>query len=123
MTSNRTSHLSKTSPYAKFFLVVVELKGASLDPCSHAYVGAHAESEPEVSLVTAFLDMLGPRLKAYIAYHSYSQFWMSPFAYTKDARPPHYNDLVSWLNLSLMNVPHEKCSSDDFLNLEVACQL
>ncbi|ELU10069.1 hypothetical protein CAPTEDRAFT_193373 [Capitella teleta] len=77
-----------------------ELRGASADPCSHAYAGPHSESEPEVKAVSSFLESLGANLKAYIAYHSYSQFWMTPFAFSRNARPQHFERIAIHMHTS-----------------------
>ena len=58
------------------------------------YVGPEALSEPELRGVIDFLRANSEDLRAYLAYHSFSQFWMLPYSYTKDKIPKHYDEMV-----------------------------
>jgi len=55
-------------------------------PCSEAYRGPSAFSEVEVLNVANFLASI-PKLEGYINFHSYSQLWMFPWAYTTTPAP------------------------------------
>jgi murein tripeptide amidase MpaA len=55
--------------------------GSSNDPCSDAYHGPSAGSEPENMALANFVKNT-PRVAGYIDFHSYSQLWMSPWGYT-----------------------------------------
>jgi len=57
--------------------------GSSSEPCSETYHGKAAFSEPEAKHVSDFMLKNGPYHIA-ITVHSYSQFWMSPWGWTKD---------------------------------------
>ena len=67
--------------------------GAGTKPCSDDYRGKHAFSEVEVKNVATFLKSKKNNLKAYMDIHSYSQFWLIPWGYTKKPSPDH-NELV-----------------------------
>ena len=69
-------------------------KGVSHDPCAEIYCGKYAFSEPSVSGVAQFVGRNSDTIRAYLAYHSYSQFYMTPYGYTK-VPIPDFNDLVS----------------------------
>jgi len=56
--------------------------GASGNPCSETFYGASPFSEVCVANVAKYLESLGPNLKGYIAVHSYSQLWMTPWGWT-----------------------------------------
>jgi len=56
--------------------------GTSGDPCSEIYRGNGPNSEIEIKSVTEYLATLN--LQGYISFHSYSQLWMTPWAYTLD---------------------------------------
>lgn len=65
------------------------------DPCGRMYIGPEAMSEPEVQAVTRFLKQHNSTIKAYLAYHSFSQLWMLPYSYTQTKNPPNIQELVS----------------------------
>jgi len=56
--------------------------GASGNPCSETFYGAAPFSEASVANLAKYLEALGPNLKGYIAVHSYSQLWMTPWGWT-----------------------------------------
>ncbi|CAF0868217.1 unnamed protein product [Brachionus calyciflorus] len=58
--------------------------GSSTDPCSETYCGEKAFSEREVKGVADFLLQNKDTIVLYINFHSYSQLWMSPWAYTTE---------------------------------------
>ena len=63
-------------------------------PCSRNYEGAFPFSEPETAAMSSFLLDNKENLVAYLAYHSYSQFWMTPYGFTEKLRPPNQEELV-----------------------------
>lgn len=67
--------------------------GASTNPCSETYAGPKAFSEPETMNMANHMWRHRQRLMAYVALHSYSQLWLTPWGYTSDL-PDDYNDLV-----------------------------
>ncbi|CAF0999580.1 unnamed protein product [Adineta ricciae] len=56
--------------------------GASRDPCDETYCGSKAFSEVETAQVAQFISDHGDTIVHYINFHSYSQYWMSPWGYT-----------------------------------------
>jgi len=58
-------------------------EGTSSNPCSDIYHGKKAFSESETAALVAFLQTI-PDLHMYIDVHSYSQLWITPYAYTYD---------------------------------------
>ena len=88
--------------YLMFYLYP-ETPGVSTDPCSVIYGGSEAESEPEVRAVIRFLRERVDVIKSYVALHSYSQLWMTPFSYTSDT-PKDYPELVSIIIIVLLSV-------------------
>lgn len=56
--------------------------GASRDPCSDTYCGEKPFSEIEVAQVAKYIADQKGAIVNYINFHSYSQFWMSPWGYT-----------------------------------------
>ncbi|KAI1285167.1 Carboxypeptidase B [Halotydeus destructor] len=67
--------------------------GTSDNPCSEIYAGARAFSEIESRAVAEFIMRKKDTLKLYLAVHSYSQLWLTPWGYT-DALPDNYRDLM-----------------------------
>ncbi|XP_036423694.1 carboxypeptidase A1-like [Colossoma macropomum] len=58
--------------------------GSSKDPCDPIYCGPSAHSESEVKAIVDFVQSHG-KLKAFVSIHSYSQFLLYPYGYTKTA--------------------------------------
>lgn len=58
--------------------------GESEDPCSEVYRGPKPFSEPESVALAKFLEGVND-LKLYVDFHSYSQLWMRPYGFTKEA--------------------------------------
>ena len=71
----------------------VDQPGVSTDPCSVIYGGPHEQSEPELQAVVRFLQDRADVIKAYLAFHSYSQLWMMPYSYS-DVKTGDYEELV-----------------------------
>ena len=61
---------------------------SSGDPCDDLYHGSAPFSEPEVAALRDFVTSLGggDEIAIYMDYHSYGQFWMTPYGY-KDEIP------------------------------------
>ena len=72
---------------------------AERDPCSRMYVGPAPFSEPETEAVARFLANHNDSIKAYLAYHSFSQLWMLPYSYSKEQNPPNLEQLVGYSSL------------------------
>lgn len=69
--------------------------GSSDNPCSSSYRGTHPFSEIETRNVAKYLYKNRCHLLGYIGFHSYSQFWMTPWGY-KNEKPEHYKEMVQW---------------------------
>ncbi len=65
--------------------------GVSTDPCADQFPGPGAFSEPEVRAVADFVSRAG--VMAYLAVHSCSQYYMTPYGILEDL-PPDYDELV-----------------------------
>ncbi|XP_017136885.1 zinc carboxypeptidase [Drosophila miranda] len=72
------------------------LTGASADPCSEIYAGPSAESDPEISQLTAYINNSIPEgtIKIYISLHSYGQYVLSPWGHTDAEFPEHYPQMM-----------------------------
>jgi len=55
--------------------------GASSSACSETFGGRAAGSEPEVQAVTNHLLTLKGDLEMYMSFHSYGQWWFTPYGY------------------------------------------
>lgn len=86
-------------------------EGTSSIPCSEIYHGPSAFSEPETRAIRDLISSKGRRVKAFFDIHSYSQYWLIPWGFTKDS-PDDYHDMVmlhvpwfSHLNPIIFSVP------------------
>ena len=68
--------------------------GTSGRPCSNNYRGRYPFSEPETRAMATFLWRLRHRLYVYLTLHSYGQYWLTPWGYSRRL-PDDYDDLVS----------------------------
>eukprot|EP00058_Branchiostoma_floridae_P006614 XP_002592102.1 hypothetical protein BRAFLDRAFT_84971 [Branchiostoma floridae] len=66
--------------------------GSSNYPCADTYHGPRAFSEVETQSLSEWVKAKGQNIKAYLAVHSYSQLWMSPYGWTSEV-PKDYDDL------------------------------
>ena len=53
--------------------------GASDNPCTDVYAGPRAFSEPETRAIADFISANKDQIKIFIALHSYSQLWLTPW--------------------------------------------
>ncbi|XP_016955181.1 zinc carboxypeptidase [Drosophila biarmipes] len=72
------------------------LTGADSDPCSQLYGGPSAESDPEISQLTSYINNSIPdgSIKIYISLHSYGQYVLSPWGHTALEFPEHYPQMM-----------------------------
>jgi len=56
--------------------------GVSRNPCSDIYPGPRPWSEPETRALSQTIMSLKDELKGFISFHSFSQLWLTPWAYT-----------------------------------------
>ncbi|CAH1402249.1 unnamed protein product [Nezara viridula] len=68
-------------------------EGTSDYSCDETYRGPQAFSEPETKAVSKYILGLKQKLSAYIAFHSYSQLILLPYAYGYKAYPKDYKEL------------------------------
>ncbi|KAH8397389.1 hypothetical protein KR222_001710 [Zaprionus bogoriensis] len=70
--------------------------GASSDPCSEIYAGPYAESDPEISQLTSYINNSIPEdsIKIYISLHSYGQYVLSPWGHTAEEFPDDYPKMM-----------------------------
>lgn len=70
--------------------------GASSDPCSELYGGPSAESDPEISQLTSYINNSIPEgtIKIYISLHSYGQYVLSPWGHTAEEFPDDYPKMM-----------------------------
>ncbi|XP_046563909.1 carboxypeptidase B-like [Haliotis rubra] len=61
-----------------------EVPGASTDPCSDSYCGPSAFSEKVVGGIANYIQNETVNIVGFIDFHSFSQLWMTPWAYTTD---------------------------------------
>ncbi|XP_033729870.1 carboxypeptidase B-like [Pecten maximus] len=66
--------------------------GGSFDQCQETYAGPHALSEPETKAMAHALDSVTSHTLAYLNIHSYGQYWIYPWGYTRHL-PPDAADL------------------------------
>ncbi|XP_058153342.1 carboxypeptidase A1 [Dasypus novemcinctus] len=64
------------------------MPGASNNPCTETYRGAHANSEAEVKSIVDFVKAQ-KNIKAFISIHSYSQLLLYPYGYKTEPCPDH----------------------------------
>ncbi|EDW17949.1 zinc carboxypeptidase [Drosophila mojavensis] len=71
--------------------------GASADPCEQIYAGPYAESDPEISQLTSYINSSIPEgsIKIYISLHSYGQYVLSPWGHTAEEFPEHYPQMMA----------------------------
>ncbi|KAG6014066.1 hypothetical protein E4U41_004930 [Claviceps citrina] len=69
--------------------------GASTNPCAEDFRGRSEGDAPETAALAGFLREVKAKqgLKLYIDYHSYSQLFMTPYAYSCRARAPNHDEL------------------------------
>lgn len=66
--------------------------GASPQKCDETYAGPKPLSEPETAAVAQVIASNKDRIKAYISLHSYGQFVLAPYGYTRRL-PEHYGEM------------------------------
>ncbi|OAQ65367.1 carboxypeptidase [Pochonia chlamydosporia 170] len=71
--------------------------GSSTSPCSETYRGASAGNTPEVKSYVSSLQKIkqSQGIKLYIDWHSFGQYFMTPYGYSCSLVPPNNNDLQS----------------------------
>ena len=69
-------------------------ESVSTDPCSIFYPGKVPFDQDNVMMVKTYLEEQQSKLKGYISYHSYSQLFLLPLAYTVDPPPDRNHHLT-----------------------------
>ncbi|XP_067947675.1 carboxypeptidase A2-like [Watersipora subatra] len=73
------------------------VSGTSSSPCSSTYGGSAAFSEPCTQNMRDAILSIAPRVKLYMGVHSYSQMWLTPWAWGGN-KPSDYSDLLNIAN-------------------------
>jgi len=68
--------------------------GVSRNPCTDIYPGPYAFSEPCTKSASETIMSLRHEIKGYVSFHSFSQLWLTPWAYTKKV-PDDFEDLMA----------------------------
>lgn len=71
--------LMTAQTFKSFFAEV----GASDSPCTDVFAGHRPFSEPETRAIADFVMSKKDQIKAFIALHSYSQVWLTPWGMLK----------------------------------------
>ncbi|VDO77208.1 unnamed protein product [Schistosoma margrebowiei] len=75
--------------------------GASPHSCSDTYRGIEAASELETQSIIKKLKSLQKQIILYLSLHSFGQYILTPFGFSRYSYPPYYQKLVSLHNSSL----------------------
>ena len=67
--------------------------GSSANGCDDTFHGGAAFSEVESQAVRDSLLAVASQTKCYLTFHSYGQYWLTPWGYTS-ALPSDYSELV-----------------------------
>ena len=78
--------------YREFRLPVEHGRSSSLE-CSETYHGGAPFSQVEARNVRDAILSVANQTKVYFSFHSYGQYWLTPWGYTS-ALPDDYQDLV-----------------------------
>merc|ERR1712032_1186315 len=57
------------------------LGATSTNPCRETYRGSEASSEPETKAVAAALLAIKDKVRIYLSFHSYGQYWLTSWGY------------------------------------------
>ncbi|KAL5268953.1 hypothetical protein ACHWQZ_G002698 [Mnemiopsis leidyi] len=63
--------------------------GVSTDPCSEIFPGRAPFDQPNTKAVKDYLEPLKDKLKLFVTYHSYSEYFLTPLGYTEDLPADH----------------------------------
>ena len=63
--------------------------GVSKDPCSEIFPGRAAFDQPNTKAVKNYLEPLKDKLKLFVTYHSFSEYFLTPIGYTTDLPTDH----------------------------------
>jgi hypothetical protein len=72
--------------------------GASSSPCSETFAGRSAGSERETQNVVNFLLSIKSSLDMFMSFHSYGQWWFTPYGYS-NALPADYSKQLQLANI------------------------
>jgi murein tripeptide amidase MpaA len=68
--------------------------GSSTSPCAETYLGTAPFNIPETRLLSQYIRLNANKFKAYLSMHSYSQAWLTPYAWSASP-PPFFSDIMS----------------------------
>ncbi|CAH8860217.1 unnamed protein product [Trichobilharzia szidati] len=69
--------------------------GASPHACSETYRGSEAASELETQSLIGKLNALHKNVVLYLSLHSFGQYILTPFGFSRYSFPPHYEKLIT----------------------------
>ncbi|CAH8598565.1 unnamed protein product [Heterobilharzia americana] len=72
--------------------------GASPHSCSDTYRGSEAASELETQSIIGKLNSLHKNIILYLSLHSFGQYILTPFGFSRYSYPPHYQKLSKGQN-------------------------
>lgn len=78
--------------YSCYELHILIESGTSTNPCSDIYAGVQAFSEPEAQAIANFTTRINDDmgLAAYLSLHSYGQYWLYSWGYTRKLPQDHH---------------------------------
>ncbi len=77
------------------FFLLIPGTGSSDNPCRDTYRGNAAFSAPEASALAHYIKTSRDKVYCYIDIHSYGQFLLYPWSYSKDVIAKDTKELVS----------------------------
>jgi hypothetical protein len=86
--------------------------GSSGNGCDDTFHGGAAFSEVESQAVRDSLLAVAAQTKCYLTFHSYGQYWLTPWGYTS-ALPSDYNELVKY-ELKLIKFENTRSCDNSF---------
>lgn len=85
-----------------YCVILFVATGVSADPCAQTFPGSGPFSEKCTQNMRDRISELSGNIKLYMAVHSYSQMWLTPWGFGSP-KPADYSELVSvadWLALN-----------------------
>ncbi|XP_017157139.1 carboxypeptidase B [Drosophila miranda] len=79
--------------------------GSSSDPCEDIYRGERPFDQPESQVLRDILLQYSPRLKWYLSLHSYGNYFLLPWGYTKNL-PENYQDMMDVAEAGAFAIVH-----------------
>jgi len=68
--------------------------GSSTNPCAETFLGSSPFNIPETRLLSEYIRDNAGKFKAYLSMHSYSQAWLTPYAWSASP-PPNFDAIMN----------------------------